>query len=484
MAGQPGSGREGQDEEFMKVLVFLLITLILVVWFLKTQEQRFNAVIGSVAYLHILPFAEAVRALPALIDVPLLGGYYFLPSVVAHDFLDQGGFAYMTAEQRGQVLSISGRAAVLFYGPFLLWMAWRGGQVRPDQRFRGGHTLESLIYTQTEDWVAARTARHVRKTYDPDINPRMIANAVHDKMLAVEKKPMPGLALPRKHISLRPDTWNRALRPEEWLVSKGVLFDVEAYRRYSHPHSIAKSKDFTFRDQWDQVEIESISEVLGQQLRTRWEGIEKAKPIYRALYAVMALFYSFDIKSGNQLLNDIALVNDFVKARPQSMNRALLDQPDLMSRIDGICSGKIGKTLAQHGLRHAYLETAFPTFLSVARKERGVLPSSAFLWLKAEDRLMWYILNNVGNEAILVEAAGAVAHWRAELQYGMKIRRPAVYQASRSLLEDYLDQSDKRRALKASRKDRHMNPSERLRLDTEMHAGLVRQKTDPDGCDD
>jgi hypothetical protein len=484
MSGHSGSGREGQDEEFFKVLIFLLITALLALWLLKTQEHRVNAVLGSLAYLHILPVAELVRIFPASMEIPLLGGYYFGPAAVAHDFLDAGGFAYMTPEQRGDVLSISGRIAVLFYGPVLIWVLWHGGQIRPDQRFRNGHTLESMIHTQTEDWITARIARHVNKTYEEDINPRMIADAVSRKIATAQKNPMPGLALPRKHISLRPEPWNRALRPEEWLVSKGVVFDRETYLRLSDPHSISKGKDFTFHDRWDELEIESISEVLAQQLRTRWEGIEKTKPIYRAVFSVMALFYNFDVKGGNALLNDIALISDSVRAKAQSMNQALLGQPELMSRIDAICSGKFGKRLEKHGQGHAYLETAFPSFLSVSRKDRGVLPAAAFLWLKAEDRLMWYILNNVGNEAIMVEAAGAVAHWRAEIQYGMKIRRPAVFQASRSFLEDYLDQMDKRKIMRRDRNERRKNPSEQLRSSSALHAGLTRKIIEEDGCDE
>ena len=93
--------------------------------------------------------------------------------------------------------------------------------------------------------------------------------------------------------------------------------------------------------------------------------------------------------------------------------------------------------------RHAWQDSAFPAMLSVARKDRGVLPSAAFLWMKSEDRPLWYILNNVGSEATMIEAAGAMAHFRAEIQIqiqiGKPIRRPAVRQAALALLEDYLD---------------------------------------------
>lgn len=481
---QQGSGKEAQDEEFLKVLIFAVITFIIIIWLLKTQENRANALLGALSYLHIAPFAEIVRFMPFLMDIPVLGNFFFRPIAIAHDFLAEGGFAYMTGEQRSGILSISGRVAIMLYGPVLLWIAWKGRELRPDQSFKNGHTLESMINVQTEDWVTARVARHVNKAYEVDINPRMIADAVSKKIKAAESNPMPGLALPRKHISLRPDPWNRALRPEEWLVSKGVVFDALSYERFSDPHSIAKSKDFTFHDKWDEIEMESLSEVLAQQLRTKWQGIEKTKPIYRAVFAAMALFYNFDVKGGNQLLNDIALISDSVKLKPGSMNAALSAQTALMGKIDRICSGDFGKRLEKHGDQHAYMETAFPSFLSVSRKDRGVLPSSAFLWLKAEDRLMWYILNNVGNEAILVEAAGAIAHWRAECQYGMKIRRPAVFQASRSFLEDYLDQMEKRKIMRRDRRERRMNPSQRLQDYAQKHAGLYKPQTELDGTDE
>ena len=44
----------------------------------------------------------------------------------------------------------------------------------------------------------------------------------------------------------------------------------------------------------------------------------------------------------------------------------------------------------------------------------------------------------------MVEAAGAMSHFRAEIQIGKPIRRPAVRQDARALLEDYLDMTPQR----------------------------------------
>ena len=146
------------------------------------------------------------------------------------------------------------------------------------------------------------------------------------------------------------------------------------------------------------------------------------------------------------------------------MDDAILAEQGMMARIDKIAIGRQGKMLANNGLHHAWVESAFPTFLGFARKDRGVLPSAAFLWLKAEDRRMWYIMNSVGNEAVMAEAAGAIAHSRAETQIGKPLRRPAVYQAARALLEDYLDITPERVTSRHQREIRRRTPGQQIGL--------------------
>lgn len=485
MAGHSGpAAQEGQDQEVLKLTICLLILAFLIIALARMQEERTNALIGAIAYLHVVPFAELVRLVPALIDMPVLGPHFFRPMVQTHDFLHDGAFARMSPEARSLLMAYSARAAIVIYGPFLVWIALRGYDIRPDQLYRNAHTLESMIRLQTEDWVTARIARHVNPSRSGDIGARLIADAAHAKISAAMKREMPGLALPRKAISLSPDTWSRALRPEEWLVARGLVFDMHSYERLSSPDTLSQESDFNFRHEWEKLQLNSISEVLAQQLRTPWPVAGGMRPCHRALFAVMALFYDFDIKEGNNLLSSIALVNDAIRSRKGGMDAALRADSDIMARIDNIINGPRGKKLSLHADKHAWLETAFPTFLSVARKDRGVLPSAAFLWLKAEDRLLWYILNNVGNEAIMVEAAGAAAHWRAECQIGMRIRRPATFQAARAILEDYLDQTPGRIALRHTKTERRRTPAEQIRLSADDAAGRRRKPVDPDNINE
>lgn len=482
MSGQAGGqGQISSDQEMIRLIICLVITIFIVILFLQMQEERANAVIGAMAYIHIVPFAELVRLFPVLMDIPWLGRFFFQPVVLAHDFLSDGGFAQMNSAQRNLLMDYSGRAAIVIYAPALFWISMRGQDMRPDQKYKARYSLEGMIQVQTEEWITARVARHTKGASSKDLSPQLIASLVSGKVSKAMKSPMPGLALPRKMISMTPSPWNRALRPEEWLVAKGLVFNQEKYSHFTRPDIISTDQDFDFRSDWENLQLESLSEVFAQQLRTPYEGVDKMRPCHLAIFAVMALYYDFQTKKGDSLLNEIALVADAAKCRKGDMDGLLLAQPDLIGKIRKIAFGGQGAKLSQHAEKHAWLETAFPTFLSMARFERGVLPSAAFLWLKSEDRLLWYILNNVGNEAIMVEAAGAMAHWRAECQIGSRIRRPAVFQASRALLEDYLDQTQARVEKRHKRAERSRIPAEQARMNIQERAGRVFRKEDPDG---
>ncbi len=87
--------------------------------------------------------------------------------------------------------------------------------------------------------------------------------------------------------------------------------------------------------------------------------------------------------------------------------------------------------------QHAWVETSMAALLDWARINGGVLASADFLWLKLDDRAMWYVLNAVGRPTILVEASGAIAHWRAELVTRRPMPEPDVDEAVFGL-EEYL----------------------------------------------
>lgn len=459
---QHGQQSQGDDQETMKLIIFGAITIVLIVMLLAAQEHKINAFLGAVSWLHVAPFAYPAIFLPVLMDIPVLGSWLFMPAVGTLDYLADGGYAYMDGSARSFVLTASGRAATLLYGGVLAWIALRGSDFRVDQKYKTRHTLETMIWMQSDMWMTSRLARYINPLKGKEISARRIADVAAKKMTLT--KAGIGEVLPRDHMSIQPGTWNRALRPEEWLIATGLSFSSERYGYLTSAGGIVREIDFEFRGEWEKLRLETISETLSEQLRSPWLGPEKLRPCHKAAYAAMALFYAYDIEGGNNLLSDIGILADVTRGNRGALDKALLAEKGMMARIDAICTGPHGKKLALLGQNSAYVESAFPVFLAASRKDRGVLPPAAFIWMKAEDRLMWYIIDSVGNEAICVEAAGALAHARAEQQIMKKMRRPAVYQAARAMLEDYLDMTPERITARKDKEVRSRAPGTQLDL--------------------
>ncbi|MFX4300046.1 hypothetical protein [Pseudosulfitobacter pseudonitzschiae] len=443
------------DQEQGRAFAIAIIMIAILIYVIAVMQEEISAFSGAVSYLHIYPFAMLVEYYPQLKEIPFLGDFFFARVEMTRLFLDQGNFAYMSPEQRRDVLTAAGICAMPIYLPFMIYAGTAGRMFRPDIKYKTPYTLDNMIWTQSEHWLTSRVARHVNPLKMPEVSAGVLARGVTEKTEGRKSKHRSCGHL----ISLAPEIyaplpWHRALRPEEWLVATGLCLDqkqVDAARErsWSYPDGLLES-----RDMWHNLTLETLKEAFSAQLRYPWSGYEPLRPVHKAVAAVMCLFYDYDINGGNALLNDIGAINDGVRSKTGAMDKALTDEAGFMERIDKILTGKAGKQMLEVANRHAWVESAFPAMLTFARKDRGVLPAAAFLWLKSEDRRLWYILNNVGSEAVMVEAAGALGHFRAEMQIGKPIRRPHVYQAARAMLEDYLDMTPERIASRADKEER------------------------------
>jgi hypothetical protein len=433
------------DQEQARTFVVALIIIAIILFVIAMLQEEMSAFAGSVAYLHVYPSALLVEQFPALRTAPVIGPMFFAKVEMAKLFLDQGNFAYMSPDQRRSVLTAAGLCAMPVYLPFMLYAGLMGRSFRPDVVYRTAYSLDHMIWTQSENWLTSRGARHINPLKMSEVSAGTLARGVIE---GTEKRSSKldhcGSLVQLAPASVAPAPWHRAMRPEEWLVANGLCLDmkhIDAARakEWKYPDGLLES-----RDKWEDLTLDTLMEALSEQLRSPWKGFEGLRPCHKAVAAVMCLFYDYDIKGGNQLLNDLGGINDAVKAKAGAMDAAILAEEGLMPRIDAVLNGKPGAQMREVADNYAWVESAFPAMLTVARKDRGVLPAAAFLWLKAEDRRLWYILDNVGSEAVMIESAGAMAHFRAEHQIGKPIRRPAVYQAARALLEDYLDMTPER----------------------------------------
>jgi hypothetical protein len=488
MNGQQGPQGDSQDE-FLKVGIMSAISIIVIVTIILQQIGHFNAAVGAITWVHILPFAYAQKVFPFLGEIPYLGAWLFKQCNEVEIFLSKGGYALMGPKEtangiintRNVVLAAGGRACLFIYGPGLIWIALRGRIFRVDVTYRTFHTLESMIFAQSEIWTTSRLARHINPLKQKEISPVTIAQNVRKQLKAGR---LPGRLLPRAVVHVEPAGWGRSLRPEEFMMSRGLGFDVERYDIMTSGDLPLTSASYEFKSTWEKLDIDGLSDILGEQLRSPWKGADALRPIHRALLSVMAMFYGYDIDGGNKMLNDLGLIADSLKGKAGKMDDAILAEPDVQARIAKALSSDGGRTLLSMAEGHAYVESAFPTFLAMSRKDRGVLPAPAFNWLKAEDRTMWYILNNIGNEAIMAEAAGAIAHNRAELQIGRPIWRPAVYQAARAFLEDYLDMTEARIASRHKKEEHRKITGDYLNTLRAKALGLDQHEGDDLSADD
>jgi intracellular multiplication protein IcmP len=184
-----------------------------------------------------------------------------------------------------------------------------------------------------------------------------------------------------------------ALSPEEWIA----FHEIKVQNR--------------------QIDANQAYQALAQQLGSRWRGPHKLPLHVQGLYAAFALRHARKRKDSEDLLNQLALawtpeggLNLNGKIRTQI--RQIINNP------------KLGGALQKYADQHAYETTAILRCLQRARDEGGVLAPASFLWLRGQDRTLWYPLNNLGRRSYHAEAVGALVHFTNELIARQKIPTP------------------------------------------------------------
>lgn len=101
-------------------------------------------------------------------------------------------------------------------------------------------------------------------------------------------------------------------------------------------------------------------------------------------------------------------------------------------KLYGKCEDKRLKRIVRS---HSYELTMLMSLLQVARGA-GILNDSDFIgWMKPQDRLLWYTVNQTGRRVSWAEAGGVKAHWLAEVVAKRRIEDPMVDEAVEALVE-------------------------------------------------
>lgn len=179
-------------------------------------------------------------------------------------------------------------------------------------------------------------------------------------------------------------TWEEALQPHEWAAYHGVLV----------------------RD--GVVDQAAAAARFAAQLGPAWAGAAGLPRHVTAFMAVLALHGAQKRDEARALAGEIAQC-----WRPR---RGLVLPSRLAKRIGRVLADPaIGEPALALAAEHHFRHSALYRVITWARERGGNLASSNFIWLRLEDRTLWYVLNGVGRKPCWAEAAGVRAHFDAEM---------------------------------------------------------------------
>ena len=120
------------------------------------------------------------------------------------------------------------------------------------------------------------------------------------------------------------------------------------------------------------------------------------------------------------------------------------DDPSVLPKFDPPSETVVKKEIRKIFARHAWLNTAMFEALEKAR-ERGILMTATFIWLRPIDRTLWYTLNNAGrnnqkNATAYCEAAGVTAHFMVEDSLNRGLETPEIRESVKGLKKGLYDE--------------------------------------------
>lgn len=181
---------------------------------------------------------------------------------------------------------------------------------------------------------------------------------------------------------------------------------------------------------------------LARQLGPVWQGVVRAAPHVRVLYAAFALHLVGRLPDALALLGDMSEALAAPEAdegpggpeHPLALPASVAAVADEFLRDPEVAGGAKAATS-----RHAHTAPALMGLLNEARRRHGSFQPALFVALRLVDRRLWYALHSLGFAADApgqdlhpnpcVEAVGARDHWAAEIVAGGPLLVPSVERA-------------------------------------------------------
>lgn len=225
--------------------------------------------------------------------------------------------------------------------------------------------------------------------------------------------------------------WKVARTPVQFALEHGLLLD-DAGKAISPEQALKNGLPSTELPAWGNARLdeEKALVVLTEQLGKRFEGYAELSPCRRALAAAFLAYAGGNKKDCVALLDSVSL--SYAENNGQASCPVLEDDSFV---------GKLEKQWECHSSLlnekclniHAAYELPWFMALLYRARQKGVLASSQFLWLRPLDRPLWYALNQCGGRAAWAEGFAAWAHYQTEEKAGKALSEPHVQPAVASL---------------------------------------------------
>ena len=163
------------------------------------------------------------------------------------------------------------------------------------------------------------------------------------------------------------------------------------------------------------IDTKRAEKLFASQLGKLWNGPDRLNPYVKALFACFAAQVCRDKDGAHDALKELTIsisAGSPVWTKSEELFKKYARDP----RVEEICQ------------RHAYQYTVMIA-LFFEGKSIGIFPPNHFLWLRTQNRPMWYALNCVMRRAYFAEVSGVYAHYLAEKVAGHRLEQPYIGKA-------------------------------------------------------